>query len=138
MFLPFEGLYAEVVKRPLLFETLQKEYKVNVVGPSTLAAFLHSLQVGFRTLAIQKRSSEVWSLLATVKTEFRLFADLLDSVQKNLHTASNKLGDASKKTRSMERRLKDIEALPAQNEQKYLGEGKNGDVEVIDETVDRE
>jgi len=84
MFLPFEGLYAEVVKRPLLFETLQRDYKVNVVGPSTLAAFLHSLQVGFRTLAIQKRSSEIWSLLGAVKTEFGRFADILEGVQRKM------------------------------------------------------
>ena len=139
MFLPFEGLYAEVVKRPLLFETLQKEYKVNVVGPSTLAAFLHSLQVGFRTLAIQKRSSEVWNLLGAVKTEFGRFANILEGVQRNLNAASNKIGDATKKTRSMERRLKDVESLPVHETPKYLSDASNNSaVEAIDETVDSE
>ncbi len=123
MFLPFEGLYAEVVRRPELFETLQRDYKVNVVGPSTLAAFLHSLQVGFRTLAIHKRSSEVWNLLGAVKTEFGRFVDILEGVQRNLNAASNKIGDATKKTRSMERKLSNVEKLPAGETTKYLGDG---------------
>lgn len=129
MFLPFEGLYAEVVKRPALFEELQREFNVNVTGPSTFAAFVHSLQMGFRTLAIQKRSSEVWSLLGAVKTEFGKFGTFLDSVHKNLETASNKILQASQKSRTIERKLRNVEALPQQEVTKYLGEGSDLDSE---------
>jgi DNA recombination protein RmuC len=113
MFLPFEGLYAEVVKRPDLFEALQRDYRVTIAGPSTLAAFLNSLQMGFRTLAIEKRSSEVWSLLGAIKTDFHRFGEMLDSVEKNLSTASNKIHDATKKTRTIARRLGAVQELPA-------------------------
>ena len=113
MFLPFEGLYAEVVKRTGLIETLQREYKVIITGPTTLAAILNSLQMGFRTLAIEKRSGEVWTLLSAVKTEFGKFGDILEKTQKKLQEASNTIEDAAKKSRTIERKLKDVQALPA-------------------------
>ncbi|MCS7279043.1 MAG: DNA recombination protein RmuC [Thermodesulfobacteriaceae bacterium] len=120
MFLPFEGLYAEVVKRPALFETLQREFKVTIVGPTTLSAFLHSLQMGFRTLAIQKRSQEVWSLLSTVKTEFGKFVTLLESVKSNLRTATHKLEEVTKKTQVIEQKLQHVESLPDNETMKLL------------------
>lgn len=122
MFLPFEGLYAEVVKRPALFEILQNEYKINVVGPSTCAAFLHSLQMGFRTLAIQRRSSEVWELLGAVKTDFGNFAKVLEGIEKNLQVASNKIQDAGRKSRTIERKLKNVQALPQADVSRILGD----------------
>lgn len=136
MFLPFEGLYAEVVKRPVLFETLQRDFRVNISGPSTIAAFVHSLQMGFRTLAIQKRSSEVWAILGAVKTDFGKFGDLLDGVSKNLETASNKISQASKKSRTIERKLKSVEALPQQEAIKYLGDAS--DIEIDEDNQNEE
>jgi DNA recombination protein RmuC len=112
MFLPFEGLYAEVVKRTGLFETLQRDFKVIITGPTTLAAILNSLQMGFRTLAIEKRSSEVWTLLSAVKTDFGKFGDILEKTQKKLQEASHTIDDAARKSRSIERKLKDVQALP--------------------------
>jgi len=129
MFLPFEGLYAEVVKRPELFESLQREFKISIVGPSTLAAFLHSLQMGFRTLAIQKRSSEVWELLGAVKTEFGRFAIILEGVDKSLQAASNKIQDAGRKSRTIERKLKKVEALPQVETTKFLGDITDSDTD---------
>ncbi|MEW5921915.1 MAG: DNA recombination protein RmuC [Bacillota bacterium] len=117
MFLPVEGLYAEVLRRAGLFETLTRDYRVAVTGPTTLAAFLNSLQMGFRTLAIEKRSSEVWSLLSTVKTEFGKFGDILDKTQKKLKEASSTIEAATQKTRSIERKLRDVEELPSGTEQ---------------------
>ena len=135
MFLPFEGLYAEVVKRPVLFETLQREFKVTIVGPTTLAALLHSLQMGFRTLAIQRRSSEVWELLGAVKTEFGKFAGVLEGIEKNLNTATTKIQDAGRKTRAIERKLKGVEALPRAESVKLLGGTEDPEVEQIDENT---
>lgn len=112
MFLPVESLYAEVVKRPGLLEHLQEKYKIIVAGPSTIAAFLNSLSMGFRTLAIEKRSGEIWSLLGIVKREFTKFGDLLDKTHKKLQEASNVIDSASKKSRMIERKLKDVEELP--------------------------
>ncbi|NJD22912.1 MAG: DNA recombination protein RmuC [Melioribacter sp.] len=113
MFLPVEGLYAEVLRRPGLAETLQREYRVVVSGPTTLAALLNSLQMGFRTLAIEKRSSEVWKILSSVKNEFGKFGDLLDKTQKKLQEASNTIDDASKATRKIEKQLNKVEELPS-------------------------
>ena len=113
MFLPTEGLYAEVIRRPGLVEALQREYRVVVAGPTTLAALLNSLQMGFRTLAIERRSSEVWSVLGAVKTEFGKFGAVLDKVHRKLHEASNVVEDAQQRTRVMGRRLKTVEELPA-------------------------
>lgn len=109
LFLPVEGLYAEVLRRPGLCEALMRDYHVTVAGPTTLAAFLNSLQMGFRTLAVEKRSSEVWSLLGAVKGEFGKFGDLLDKTNKKLQEASNAIDDATRKTRTIERRLKNVE-----------------------------
>lgn len=113
LFLPTEGLYAEVLRRPGLADTLQREHRVAVAGPTTLAAILNSLQMGFRTLAIEKRSSEVWALLGTVKTEFGRFGEILDKTQKKLHEASTTIEDAARKTRTIERRLRNVQDLPA-------------------------
>jgi DNA recombination protein RmuC len=112
MFLPTEGLYAEALRRPGLSETIQRECRVIVAGPTTLAALLNSLQLGFRTLAIEKRSSEVWKLLAAVKNEFGKFGDILEKTKKKLDEASNSIDTASVRTRAIERRLKGVEALP--------------------------
>lgn len=111
MFLPFEGLYSEVVNRGMI-EELQIKYKVNVAGPSTMAALLNSLQMGFKTLAIQKRSVEVWNTLAAVKTEFGKFADALDKTKKHLEMASDDLEKlVTTRTRAMKRKLSSVEAL---------------------------
>lgn len=112
LFLPTEGLYAEVLRRGGLVEALQRDYRVSVAGPSTLAAFLNSLQMGFRTLAIQKRSDEVWHLLGAVRTQFGKFGDLLSRVDRKLQEASNTIGDATRKSRYIEGRLRRVEALP--------------------------
>ena len=111
MFLPFEGLYAEIVKHGLL-EVLQRDYRVNVAGPSTMAALLNSLQMGFKTLAIQKRSSEVWQVLSAVKEEFDTFADVLSSTQHRLEQAGADLDKLiGVRTRQIQRKLKDVSAL---------------------------
>lgn len=112
LFLPFEGLYAEALRRPGLLERLQRECKVTFVGPTTLTAFLNSLQVGFRTLAISKRSSEVWKLLGQVKTEFGKFGGALEAAQRKLEEAGTKLGEVYKGKDRMEKRLAGVEALP--------------------------
>ena len=113
MFLPTEGLYAEVVRRPGLTDAIQREWRVVVAGPTTLWAVLNSLQMGFRTLAIQKRSGEVWGVLGAVKTEFGKFGGVLEKVQKKLQEASNTMHDAGVRTRAIERRLRDVQELPA-------------------------
>lgn len=113
LFLPVEGLYAEVLRRPGLCELLQREYKVIITGPTTLAALLNSLQMGFKTLAIEKRSSEVWNLLGAVKTEFGKFVDILEKTQKKLQEASNTIDTATRKSRTIVRKLKDVQTLPA-------------------------
>jgi len=120
MFLPIEGLYAEVLRRPGLAEFLQREYRVVVSGPTTLAALLNSLQMGFRTLAIEKRSSEVWKILSGVKKEFEKFGDVLDKTQKKLQEASNTIDEAAKSSRKIERQLKDVQELPASDEPKLI------------------
>ena len=112
MFLPFEGIYAEVVRKAALLETLQRDYKIIVTGPTTLAAILNSLQMGFRTLAIQKRSSEVWSVLGEVKKEFNNFGGMMQKAQKNIQTGLNQLDDVmGVRTRAIERKLKDVSSL---------------------------
>lgn len=120
MFLPFEGLYAEVVRRGLV-ETLQRDYHINIAGPTTMSAILNSLQMGFRTLAIQKHTSEVWKVLGAVKTEFGKFGDALAATQKQLETASTKLEDlVGTRTRQMQRKLKQVESLPELQSQQLL------------------
>lgn len=112
MFLPFEGIYAEVVRNVSLLETLQRDYKVIVTGPTTLAAILNSLQMGFKTLAIEKRSSEVWQVLGAVKKEFENFGGIMGKAQKNIQTGLNQLDDVmGKRTRAIQRRLQNVESL---------------------------
>lgn len=124
MFLPTEGLYAEVVRRAGLADALQREHRVVVAGPTTLWAVLNSLQMGFRTLAIQKRSSEVWSVLGAVKTEFGKFGGVLEKVQKKLEEASRQMDQAGVRTRAIERRLRTVQELPAAEARALLlGEG---------------
>lgn len=116
MFLPTESLYCEVIRNTDLCETLSQKYRVVISGPSTFVALLNSLQMGFRTLAIEKRSSEVWELLGVVKTEFTKFGDLLEKTNKKLVEISNTMSDATRKTRTIERKLKNVEALPISDE----------------------
>jgi DNA recombination protein RmuC len=112
MFLPFEGIYAEVVRKASLLEELQRTSKIVVTGPTTLAAILNSLQMGFRTLAIQKRSSEVWKILGAVKKEFENFSGMLSKAQNNIQTGLNQLDDVmGKRTRAIERKLRNVESL---------------------------
>ena len=116
MFLPTESLYCEIVKNTDLCETLTQKYRVVVAGPTTFVALLNSLQMGFRTLAIEKRSSEVWQLLGMVKSEFSKFGELLDKTNKKLQEISNTMDLASRKTRTIEKKLKNVEQLPASSE----------------------
>jgi DNA recombination protein RmuC len=131
LFLPFEGVYAEVVRRVALMETLQRDYRIIVTGPTTLAAILNSLQMGFKTLAIQKRSSEVWKVLGAIKTEFEKFGGLLDKAKKNLLTASNQLDELSgTRTNAIQRKLRNVESLPQAEASTYLPEiGENNEPE---------
>ena len=121
LFLPTEGLYAEVLRRPGLVDGIQRECKVAIAGPTTLLALMTSFQMGFRTLAIQERSSEVWRTLGAVKTEFAKFGGALDAVQKKLQEASNKIEDTSRRSRVLSRKLRDVEALPVADSQGLLG-----------------
>jgi DNA recombination protein RmuC len=114
MFLPTEGLYAEVLRQPGQVEKIQQDYRIVIAGPTTLSAILNSLRVGFRTLAIEKRSSEVWKVLAAVKTEFGKFGDVLGKVKRQLKTASNTIDQTAVRTRAMERKLRAVEELPAE------------------------
>ena len=112
MFLPVESLYAEVLRHPGTFEKLQRDYHITVTGPTTLSALLNSLQMGFRTLAVQKRSSEVWKVLSGVKTEFGKFSEQLSKVHKQINTASGSLDTLiSTRTSAMERKLRNVETL---------------------------
>ncbi|MAV51476.1 MAG: DNA recombination protein RmuC [Crocinitomicaceae bacterium] len=121
MFLPIESLYAEVLRHPGVFETLQRKYRITVTGPTTMSALLNSLQMGFRTLAVTKRSSEVWKILEAVKTEFGKFSDQLERVDKQLSTAKKSLEDLrSTRTNVMQRRLRDVGVLDAGNSQDVL------------------
>ncbi|MGF6355860.1 DNA recombination protein RmuC [Paenibacillus sp. 4624] len=113
MFLPIEGLFAEVLRKPGLWDSIQREYRVVIAGPTTLTAVLNSLQLGFQTLAIQKSSSEVWQVLSGVKTEFGKFGDILDKTQKKLQEASNHIDQASVRTRAIERKLRNVQELPS-------------------------
>lgn len=120
LFLPYESLYAEVVRRPGLCETIQRNYRVTITCPSTLGALLISLQMGFKTLAIQKRSSEVWEVLGAVKTQFGKFAGILEKTQKQLKTVTNTIEDATKKTKTIESKLKKVQQLPEASSIKVL------------------
>ncbi len=128
LFLPTEGLYAEVIRRPGLFESLQAECRVTLAGPTTLAALLNSLQMGFRTLAIEKRSSEVWSLLGAVKTEFGKFADVLERLKKQLDAARNHVDELSgRRVRAIERRLRGVQSLGEEQSRQLLAENAAAD-----------
>lgn len=131
MFLPTEGLYAEVLRRPGLCDYLQRHYRIVIAGPTTLIALLNSLQMGFRTLAIEKRSSEVWSLLGAVKTEFGRFGDMLEKTQKKLQEASNTIEDAARKSRSIGRKLKNVQELSKEDSSLLLEEDdENGSSQI--------
>ncbi|MES2304943.1 MAG: DNA recombination protein RmuC [Gemmatimonadota bacterium] len=123
LFLPTEGLYAEVLRMPGLTDQLQRECRVVPAGPTTLAALLSSLRMGFRTLAIEERASEVWRLLGAVKTEFGRFGDVLDRVKKQLETARTTLDLTDVRTRAMQKQLRDVEQLPADATERLLGLG---------------
>ncbi len=122
LFLPFESLYAEVLRTPGLFESIKRECNIVILGPTTLAAYLSSLQMGFRTLAIQQRSSEVWNLLAAVKTEFGTFGDILEKTQKKLEAASKEIDTAGVRSRAIERKLRDVQELPKEQISELLGD----------------
>jgi DNA recombination protein RmuC len=130
LFLPTEGLYAEVLRRPGLADALQRDFRVVVAGPTTLTAILNSLQMGFRTLAIEQRSGEIQLLLGAVKTEFGKFGEVLANTKKQLETVTNSIGKAEVRTRAIERKLRDVEALPAGDAQVMLGKASDpGDEE---------
>ena len=120
MFLPTEGLFAEVLRRPGLRELAQRDYRVMIAGPTILAALLNSLQMGFRSLAIEKRTSQVWQLLSIIKTEFAKFGDILDRTKKKLQESVNIIEEASAKTRNIQRRLKNVEELPSSDKPDQL------------------
>lgn len=122
LYLPTEGLYAEALRRPGLAEALQRDQRVSLAGPTTLAAMLNSLQMGFRTLAIEQRSSEVWAVLGAVKTEFGKFGEALAHTRKKLQEASNTIDKAEVRTRAVTRKLKEVEALPAVAAVALIGE----------------
>jgi len=121
LFLPTEGLYAEVMRRPGLADDLQRTLRVTIAGPSTLTALLNSLQMGFRTLALEKRSSEVWQVLGAVKTEFAKFGDVLAATKATLEKAAKNIENAEVRSRQMARKLKSVEALPSEAAQLMLG-----------------
>ena len=128
LFLPVEGLYAEVTRQSGLIETLQRDYKVNIAGPTTMAALLNSLQMGFRTLAIQKRSGEVWKVLGAVKTEFESFSAVLAQTQQRIEQAGSELDKlVGVRTRQIQRRLKDVTALPTAEAVEKLSDGISDD-----------
>lgn len=124
MFLPFEGIYAEVVRKADLLDELQRVYKIVVTGPTTLAAILNSLQMGFKTMAIQKRSGEVWQILGAVKREFELFGGMMEKAQNNIQTGLNQLDDVmGKRTRAIQRKLRSVETLGEAETKLILPEG---------------
>lgn len=133
LFLPTEGLYAEIIRRPGLFDSLQREQRVIVAGPTTLSALLNSLQMGFRTLAIQKRSSEVWQLLGAVKNEFGKFGDVLKMVRKKLDEASKHIDSTAVRTRAIERKLREVESLPGEQAQQLLGDALASEEEATED-----
>lgn len=122
MFVPTEGLYAEIMRRTGLFETIRRDCRVTIVGPTNLVAFLSSLQMGFRTLAIEKRSSEVWQILGAVKTEFGNFGTVLEKTKKKLEEATNTIDKAGVRTRAIERKLRTVQELPQDQAQALIGQ----------------
>lgn len=136
LFLPYESLYAEVVRRPGLCETIQRTYRVTVTCPSTLGALLISLQMGFKTLAIQKRSSEVWEVLGAVKTQFGKFAGILEKTQKQLLTVTNSIEEATGKTKTIEGKLNKVQELPEVSASKLLAKIEEPELDPIKEVVE--
>ena len=134
LYLPIEGLFAEVLRRPGLIDTLQREYRVNIAGPTTIAAILNSLQMGFRTLAVEKRASEVWTLLGTVKKEFGKFGDILDKTQKKLQEASNTIEQAGRKSRNIERKLGKVQELPSTPHEEIQSADDFEDTQLFDDS----
>jgi DNA recombination protein RmuC len=120
LYLPTEGLYAEVLRQPGLVSQLQQDYRVMVSGPTTIAALLNSLRLGFRSLAIEQQASEVWQVLGAVKTEFGRFGDVLAKVKKQLATASNTIENTERRTRAMARTLREVEQLPGAKSDELL------------------
>ncbi|MBS1669634.1 MAG: DNA recombination protein RmuC [Bacteroidetes bacterium] len=135
MFLPYESLFGEVLRTPGLFEQLQREFKITVTGPTTLSALLNSLQMGFRTLAIEKRSSEVWDLLGAVKTEFGQFGDVLAKTKRKLIEATNVIDHSETRTRAIERKLRNVQELPQDKTNLLLGSAKNTNSSVADDML---
>ncbi|MEE9495166.1 MAG: DNA recombination protein RmuC [Desulfobacterales bacterium] len=133
MFLPIEGLYAEVLRRPGLCDNLQRDYRIVVTAPTTLAALLNSLQMGFRTLAVEKRSSEVWELLGAVKTQFSKFGEVLAKTKKKLQEASNTIDQAEVRTRVIERKLSKVQELPQTDSAKRIEPAANDD-DLVDDS----
>ena len=127
LYLPTEGLYAEALRRPGLVEALQRDHRVTVAGPTTLLAMLNSFQMGFRTLAIEQRSSEVWALLGAVKSEFAKFGQVLARTRQQLQTVANTIVEAETRTRQMERKLKAVEALPEQQAGRLVGAAEDAE-----------
>jgi DNA recombination protein RmuC len=127
MFVPTEGLYAEIVRKPVLFEYIQRVYKVTIVGPTNLAAFLSSLQMGFRTLAIERRSNEVWEILGAVKTEFGKYGDVMENIKKKIDSAAREIDTVSTRSRAIERKLRSVEELPEKQDPLLLGGGTEYD-----------
>ncbi len=138
LFLPTEGLYAEVLRRPGLFESLQRDHRVMVAGPTTLSALLNSLQMGFRTLAIAKRSSEVWKLLGVVKSEFGKFGLVLEKAERQLNTVSKSISDAGKKTKTIERKLRGVESIAIEDPSKVFGPPSLDLADDLDADADQE
>ena len=127
LFLPTEGLYAEVLRRPGLMESLQREHRITLAGPTTLLAMLSSLQMGFRTLALEKRSSEVWQVLGAVKTEFDKFGNVLSKVKSQTESVLNTLNSAEVRSRAMGRALRQVQALPEAQAQSLLPDDSRTD-----------
>lgn len=138
LFLPTEGLYAEVLRRPGLFERLQRDHQVTLAGPTTLTALLNALQMGFRSLAIQKRSSEVWQVLGAVRTEFGKYNDVVEKIGKQLGYAANTVHELGRRTRAMDRKLREVETIPVPQAEALLGFNGDGitDPEDTDESQD--
>ncbi|MDR0649819.1 MAG: DNA recombination protein RmuC, partial [Synergistaceae bacterium] len=136
MFVPSEGLYAEILRRTGLFESLQRDFKVTVVGPANLVAFLNSLQMGFRTLAIEKRSSEVWEILGAVKTQFGAFGEILSKTKKKLQEATNAIDKAGVRSRAIEKKLRAVQKLPPGQAVKMLGDDLDEDDSDVHEEGD--
>jgi len=129
LFLPFEGLFAEILRIPGLFESIQRKYKITIAGPTTISAFLSSLQMGFSTLAIQKRSGEVWRVLGEVKTAFGRFGEVLDNVHKRLEQATNSVDDVRKKSKTIQTKLRAVEELPGASAEVLLEDNASDELE---------